>query len=93
MPLLLRKTLVIGSGGFQDSADFLNLISFGIAFRSPSATTCCGREKPRVDRASTFILNIFVDKKQVPTLDFQCKVLKTNLSINSEQKLRQVLEG
>jgi len=38
-------------------------------------------------------LNIFVDKKQVPILDFQGKVLKTNLSIDSEQKLRQVLEG
>jgi uncharacterized membrane protein len=40
-----------------------------------------------------FILNIFVDKKQVPILDFHAKVLKTNLSIDSEQKLRQVLEG
>jgi uncharacterized membrane protein len=43
--------------------------------------------------ALKFILNIFVDKKQVPILNFQAKVLKTNLSIDSEQKLRQVLEG
>jgi len=27
---------------FQDSVDFQNLISFGIASRSLSATTCCG---------------------------------------------------
>jgi uncharacterized membrane protein len=38
-------------------------------------------------------LNIFLDKKQVPILGFQGKVLKTNLSIDSELKLRQVLEG
>jgi hypothetical protein len=41
---------VIGSGGFQDSVDFLNLISFVIAFQSPSAATCCGREKPGANR-------------------------------------------
>jgi hypothetical protein len=38
-------------------------------------------------------LNIFLDKKQVPILGFQGKVLKINLSIDSELKLRQVLEG
>jgi hypothetical protein len=84
---------VIGSGGFQNSVDFLNLISFGIASRSPYATTYCGIRGPGADGALKFILNIFVDKKQVPILDFQAKVLKTNLSIDSEQKLRQVLEG
>jgi hypothetical protein len=31
-------------------ADFLNLIFFGIASRSPSATTCCGGGGPGADR-------------------------------------------
>jgi uncharacterized membrane protein len=84
---------MIGTGGFQDSVDFLNLISFGIAFQSPLPQHVVAEQNREPIGALKFILNNFVDKKQVPILNFQAKVMKTNLSIDSEQKLRQVLEG
>ena len=52
----------------ENSFDFLNLISFGIASRSLSATTCCGKGGRERIEDLNFILNIFVDKKQVPIL-------------------------